>query len=98
MDSKGSRLFWTDPSGAFLAYKAWAIGAGGEASNEILEKEYNDNLSLDDSIKLTLKCMVKIFEGKAEAQKIRLVVIPSKTKKFRYLSSEEIGQYLKAIK
>src|SRR6266550_41547 len=38
VDKKGSRLFWTDPSGAFFAYRAWAIGAGGDAAIEILVK------------------------------------------------------------
>jgi proteasome alpha subunit len=98
VDSKGSRLFWTDPSGAFLAYKAWAIGAGGETSNELLEKEFHDNLSLDESVNLALKCMIKVFEGKAEAQKIRLAIVPAETKKFSYLSVKEIEQHLKAIK
>src|SRR5947199_407324 len=38
VDKKGSRLFWTDPSGAFFAYRAWAIGAGGDAANDKLGK------------------------------------------------------------
>src|SRR3989442_1079626 len=48
VDKKGSRLFWTDPSGAFFAYRAWAIGAGGDAANEILEAENRDNLMIEE--------------------------------------------------
>jgi proteasome alpha subunit len=98
VDSRGSQLFWTDPSGAFLAYKAWAIGAGGETANEILEKEYLKNTTHQDTIKLALRCMIKIFEGEVDAQKIRLAIVSSKTKKFQYLTSEEIEENLKKLR
>jgi len=97
VDKKGSRLFWTDPSGAFLAYKAWAIGAGGDAANETLEAEYSDDLTLDGAITLALKCLSKVLEGKIDAQKIRIAVIPSATKKFRKLPLEEADKYLKKL-
>lgn len=98
VDSKGSRLFWTDPSGAFLAYKAWAIGAGADAANEILEAEYRDDLTLEEAILLALKCMVKVVEGEPDGKKIKVAVIPAETKKFRKLSPEEVENYLKKVK
>jgi len=98
VDKKGCRLFWTDPSGAFLAYKAWAIGAGGEVANEILEAEYKDDLTLEEAILLALKCMDKVLEGKIDAQKIRIAIIPIDTKKFRKLSQEEVEKYIKNFK
>jgi len=97
VDRKGSRVFWTDPSGAYLAYKAWSIGSGGDAANEVLEAEYSDDLVLEDSIVLALKCMAKVLEGKAVPQKIRMAIIPADTKKFRRLSNDEIEKYLKKI-
>jgi proteasome alpha subunit len=97
MDRKGSRIFWTDPSGAYLAYKAWAIGAGGDAANEILEAEYKDTLNLDDSVLLALKCMSKVLEDKIDAQKIRIALIPSTTKKFTKLAPADVDKYLKKL-
>ncbi len=97
VDAKGARLFWTDPSGAFLAYKAWAIGAGGDAANEVLEAEYDDNMTLDDATVLALKCMSKVMEGKADAQKTRIAVISAETKKFKKLTIEEVEKYLKKL-
>lgn len=97
MDRKGSRIFWTDPSGAYLAYKAWAIGAGGDAANEILEAEYKDYLNLDDSVLLALKCMGKVLEDKIDAQKIRIALIPSTTKKFTKLAPADVDKYLKKL-
>jgi len=97
VDKKGSRLFWTDPSGAFLAYKAWAIGSGGDAANEILENEYKDELGLDDAVLLAVKSMVKVLEGKVDAQKIRLATIPTATKRFQKLTTDEVDKYLKKL-
>ena len=97
LDRKGSRLFWTDPSGAFLAYKAWAIGAGGDAANEILEADYKDNMNLDDAVLLALKCMNKVLEEKLDAQKIRIATVPVVSKKFAKLSQEEVEKYLKRL-
>ncbi len=97
IDKKGSRIFWTDPSGAYLAYKAWAIGSGGDASNEILESEYRDEIHLEEAIILALKCMAKILEEKISPQKVRMAIIPAKTKKFKKLSNDDIDKYLKKV-
>jgi proteasome alpha subunit len=97
IDRKGSRIFWTDPSGAYLAYKAWAIGAGGDAANEILEAEYKDSITLDDSVVLALKCMSKVLEDKIDAQKIRIALISSATKKFTKLAPSDVDKYLKKL-
>ena len=87
----------TDPSGAFLAYKAWAIGAGGDAANEILEADYKDTMTLDDAVVLALKCMSKVLEDKLDAQKIRIATVSAATKKFSKLSQEEVDKYIKRL-
>ena len=97
IDRKASHIFWTDPSGAYLAYKAWAIGAGGDAANEILEAEYKDSITLDDSVVLALKCMSKVLEDKIDAQKIRIALISSATKKFTRLAPADVDKYLKKL-
>ena len=97
LDRKGSRLFWTDPSGAFLAYKAWAIGAGGDAANEILEADYKETMTLDDAVVLALKCMSKVLEDKLDAQKIRIATVSAATKKFGKLSQEDVDKYIKRL-
>jgi len=97
VDRKGSRLFWTDPSGAFLAYKAWAIGAGGDAANEILEADYKDTMTLDDALLLALKCMSKVLEDKLDAQKIRIATVSAATKKFSKISQEDVDKYIKRL-
>ncbi len=98
IDRRGSRLFWTDPSGAYLAYKAWSIGSGGEAVNELLEAEYRKDLTLDQAVLLAIKCIDKVLDGNVDPQKIRVAVIPSTTRKFKRLGHEEISDYISKYK
>jgi len=94
VDKTGCRVFQTDPSGAVWGYKAVAVGAGSEAIKELLEAEYSDDLSLEQTIMLAIKCLSKAIEGKLDPRKIRIAIIPSDTKKFRLLTESEVKEYI----
>ena len=49
IDSTGSSLYLTDPSGSYVLYDAVAIGASSDIATEFLEKNSSKDLSLDDS-------------------------------------------------
>jgi len=98
IDKRGSRLFWTDPSGAYLAYKAWSIGSGGEATNELLEAEYRKDLTMEQAAILAIKCIDKVLDGNIDPQKVRMAAIPSATRKFTRLSAEDISEYINKYK
>jgi len=92
VDKVGSRLFTTDPSGSYRAYKAVAIGIGHDTVQNLLEKEYHEDLKLDETVKLAVKCLVK---APIEKSTVRIAVIPSETKRFRMLTAEEIKPYMR---
>lgn len=94
VDKIGCRIFQTDPSGAVWGYKAVAVGAGSDTVKELLEAEYRDDLSLEQVILLAIKCLSKAVEGKLEPQKIRIVIIPSDTRKFKLLTEQEVKKYI----
>jgi proteasome alpha subunit len=85
----------TDPSGSYRAYRAVALGNGREVAEVILNEEYNEDLKLDEAIKLAVKCLVKAIEARREKLVIRLAVIPSETKKFRMLTTQDVGPYMR---
>lgn len=95
VDKSGNRIFSTDPSGSYRAYKAIAIGIGKEAVENILKEEYKDDMSIEDTIKLCAKCLVKSLEARNETPRVKIAVIPTSTKKFNMLSDEETGKYMK---
>jgi len=95
MDKTGNKLFATDPSGSYRAYRAVALGYGREVAEAILNEEYHKGLKLDEAIKLAVKCLVKAIEARGEKSTLRIAVIPSETKKFRMLTAEEVEPYMR---
>jgi len=97
VDRTGPRIFTTDPSGSYRCYKAVAIGIGREAAEKILEKEYRDDLTLEEAIKLAAKCLVKASQARGEKPIIKLAIVPTSTKRFRMLTKEETERYLAEV-
>ena len=48
VDANGASLYLTDPSGTYIGYDAVAIGAGSDQVTEFLEKNYKNDLSMDE--------------------------------------------------
>jgi proteasome alpha subunit len=97
VDKTGTRVFGTHPSGTYRGYKATALGAGRETVLSILKDEYNEDLTLDKSIKLTVKCLVKALEARQLPPRIKIAVIPVTTKKMEMLSDESVEGYIKEL-
>ncbi|MFQ6094840.1 MAG: archaeal proteasome endopeptidase complex subunit alpha [Candidatus Bathyarchaeia archaeon] len=96
-DKTGCRIFTTDPSGSYRAYKAVAIGIGRESVEKILKEEYRENLTLEEAIKLAVKCLVSSLRARGEEPKIKIAVVPADTKRFTQLSSEAVEAYIKSV-
>ena len=90
VDKTGSRIFSTDPSGSYRGYKAVAVGIGRETVEGMLKEEYREGLSLDETVKLAIKCLTRALEARGEPKRIKITIIPLETKKFQVLSDEEI--------
>ncbi|RLF17385.1 MAG: proteasome endopeptidase complex, archaeal, alpha subunit, partial [Thermoprotei archaeon] len=70
VDKAGPKLFMTEPSGAYAGYYAVAIGAGSQQASEILEKNYREDMSLEDAIRLSLKSLGVAMEGGLSPEKV----------------------------
>jgi len=97
VDKTGNRLFSTDPSGSYRGYKAVAVGIGRETVEGILKEEYREDMSLDDTIKLAVKCLTRALEARGEPLRLKITVIPSATKKLRMLTDKEIEAYQRGL-
>lgn len=94
VNGEGSRLFETDPSGALFEYKATAIGSGKKAVEEVFEKEYKDNMSFADAIKLSVKALKKSVDEKLAPNLVDVAIASKDSGKVRFLSREEVAKYL----
>jgi proteasome alpha subunit len=97
IDGNGPHLFDTDPSGVVAAYKAHAIGGGEPTVREVIERKYDEDMDMDNTILLGLEALREIIEGEIQPDKVEMAIIPTKTKKFRKLTSDDIAKYIKQL-
>ncbi len=87
VDDTGPKLYETDPSGTMIEWNAQAIGKGADKAKDIFKKEWKENLSEEEGLKLVLKAL-KLGERGIEKEDIEIAVI--KKERFKVLSPEEI--------
>jgi len=97
VDKTGTRVFGTHPSGTYRGYKATALGAGRETVLSVLKEEYKEDLTIDNSIKLAVKCLVKALDARQLPPRIKIAVIPTKTKKMEMLGDDVVEGYIKEL-
>jgi 20S proteasome subunit alpha 4 len=62
-NDKLPKLFLTEPSGSFSAWKAHAIGRNSKSVMEYLEKNFTENLDADSALKLAVKGLLEVVES-----------------------------------
>lgn len=95
VDKTGPHVFGTHPSGNYKGYKATAVGAGTETVLSMLKEEYREDSTLEKSIKLAVKCLVKALQARELPLRIKIAMIPIATKKWVMLSDEAVEGYIK---
>jgi proteasome alpha subunit len=88
------RLYETDPSGALLEYKATAIGSGRNVVMEFFEKEYDENMDLDDAIVKAMVAMGKAIESELSYDGVEVGVIDVEVQKFKILTHDDVRKYI----
>jgi proteasome alpha subunit len=94
IDETGKKLFETDPTGIFYQYKATVIGEGEPDIDEILQKEYKDEMTLDDGLKLCMKAMKKFLDVNFTIERIDAAYIDEKDKKMKKVSKDKLKKLL----
>lgn len=95
VDSTGPSLYQVDPSGAFWAWKASAIGKNMVSAKSFLEKRYSEDLELEDAIHTAILTLKEGFEGIMSATNIEIGVATGS--QFHVLTPEDIQEYLTNI-
>jgi proteasome alpha subunit len=97
VDKTGNRVFGTHPSGIYRGYRARAEGAGRETVFNVLKEEYKDEMSLKETTKLAVKCLVKALEARQLPPRIKIAVISAKDKKMEILGDDRIEAIMKDL-
>ena len=93
IDQKGESIYVTDPSGTYVQFAAIAIGAGSDEVNEFLEKNYKDDLSLEDAASLAIAAINLKAEKKDGVSDIKMAKISTESKIFEKVSEADLQKY-----
>ncbi len=88
-------LYQCDPSGAYFAWKATAIGKNHINGKTFLEKRYSEKLELEDAIHTAILTLKESFEGQMTEENIEIGVCNKEG--FRKLTPSEVKDYLATI-
>jgi proteasome alpha subunit len=104
-DSSNHRIYHLSFNGTFGEEEQYtAIGGRADEIEEFLEQEYNENISLEDAVRLAVKAFGKVesdvdednrYEIAADTIEVALLDETRGRRKFRRLLQEEIGEILK---
>ncbi len=94
--SKGRpHLYTSDITGGFFAYRANAIGENDEQIKEELRKEFTDDSTVDDSLKLVFRIFKEILGKNFELSRFDVGIIPTKDAKLVRLHNDDLKKYVK---
>jgi 20S proteasome subunit alpha 5 len=92
----GSQLFFSDPSGTFVRYKAKAIGAGSEGAQSNLEESYSETMTLEETEELALSTLKQVMEEKISTDNIELARVTA-DKGFHIATRDEVAKILERL-
>ena len=90
-----THLYTSDVTGNFFAYRANAIGENDERIKEILRRDFNENMSIDDGIKFALKIFKEIFEKNFDLERFDVAYIKTTDEKIVKVHAEGLKKYSK---
>jgi proteasome alpha subunit len=92
---KEPRLYEIDPAATVAGYKADAIGSGKPAADEILAKEYKDDMSMEDAISLCVRIIKKIGDKQQPIDQNNLdVATITKKDGYSMMTPDKVAKYL----
>jgi proteasome alpha subunit len=90
VDPTGIRLFSTDPSGAYIEYKAICEGKNSDKITAYLNKNYLEEIDHDEALKLAIDAIQKSGVKKLKKDNLEIASI-EKNNSFQKFSKKEIN-------
>ncbi|WP_422133359.1 hypothetical protein [Endozoicomonas sp. ALD040] len=88
------QLWQTEPAGVCASWKACSVGQKSKAVLELLEKEYRDDMSRDETIKFALKGLLEVADS--GARNVELLVL-ERDHSSRWLDDTELEQLVTTL-
>ncbi len=89
------RVYISDVTGNYFGYKAAAIGENDEKIKEKLRKEYKEDMTIEQAIRLGLKIFKEILDKDFSLDRFDIAYIFSKELKIKREYGDSLKKYLK---
>ena len=89
------KLFLTEPYGLYFQYRAAVVGEGEIEIDQILQKKYKTGMSCADAISLGVNALKGFLGDNFAVERLDVVTISAKDKRYTALSREEIKKFVK---
>ena len=70
---------------------------GRETVEGILKDEYREDLNLEEAKKLAVKCLKKALQAREEQLRVKISTVPTATRTYEIVPSEEVEKHLQAV-
>jgi proteasome alpha subunit len=94
-DNGRGKLFVTDPTGLFNEWKAAVIGEGEDQVHEILLKEYKEDISVEQGLKMAVQALKKFLGDQFSVERVDAAVILESTRQMERVAKDKIAKMTK---
>jgi len=98
IDNGKGKVFETDPAGIYFEYRATVIGEAEPEIEEILHKEYKQELSIEEGLRLALKGLTTVLGEELNVERIDTAYIKTNDKSFKRFPRDYLEKVLKEVK
>ncbi|MBT3324512.1 archaeal proteasome endopeptidase complex subunit alpha [archaeon] len=84
------RLFVTEPTGIFFEYRATAVGEGADSVKNVLRKDYREDITMDEAIKLSVKALKKVLGKEFDLKRLDGAYIGLSDKKYKKMDRRKL--------
>jgi proteasome alpha subunit len=91
VDIDGSQLMTTSPSGVYFTWKATALGVNEDTAKKILKENYNEDMTMDELMKLGIKVQKECSDDELVAEDIEIAFVEIEEKEFKTAEQEKIN-------
>ena len=94
IDQDGPKLYETDPTGIYFRFYATVLGEGEVEVEEVLHKEYKEDITIEEGLKLAVRALLKIMDDKFNVDRLECAYITTEEKKFTKVPRHKIEKVL----
>lgn len=98
IDSGGASLYETDPTGIFFRYNAAVIGEGETEIEEVLQKQYRPDITIEEGLKLAIGALSKVLDENFSVDRLDCAFVSANEKKFTKIEKQKLDKVLKEVK